>query len=88
MQNIEEIKAWKKLEKQVKMIVVEMECLHEIYGDFSKILSMRRKELTKLKKYDLEISKLKASTSSTVGFFKKKPKEEKISDLLRNSKES
>ena len=80
--------SWKCLERESKMICEEMNCLVEIYSDFSSLVSMLKSEKSKLMKNIKSYESLKESNVTSVGFFKKKSKEDKLNDLLQNKKKS
>lgn len=80
--------SWKKLQKKAKMLGLEIQCLMEIYKDFQNIVDLKLKAESKKIKLIREIDSLEKSSQLTVGFFKKKSKAEKISDLNNTLKQT
>ena len=76
-----DIQYWKDFEKQMNMVEQEILTLVEVYKDVQKLHAGRKKLAASQLEKEREIVRLENSSSSTVGFLKKKPKSLKIQEL-------
>ena len=68
--------SWKFLERKVKMIKLELNCMKEIYEDFIKLVELKLKNEQSKIKLIKKIDSLEKTNVKTIGFFKVKTKQE------------